>query len=231
MISEVNLFYKIDFSRDKELIIGLALHLKPTLNRLKYNMNLRNPILKEIKDEYPDAFEMSVIASRILEREYGLSIDENEIGYIAMYFGAAIERLKAKTKKINNVAIICASGMGTAQLLATKVRRTFPWLNIIGKYPSYKLEEAIKGNADLILTTVPLDINIVNIPVIKISSILSKDDIEKIGEILNFEGNTLDARVTLISLFDEKLFAKNIKIKDKFEIINYLSDMLYKNKC
>lgn len=229
MIKEVELFYNIDFSEDKELIIGLALHLKPTLNRLKYNMNLRNPILSEIKDEYPDAFEMSITASRVLETEYGLSIDENEIGYIAMYFGAAIERLKANTKKNNNVAIVCASGMGTAQLLATKVRRTFPWLNIIGKYPSYKLEEVIKEKPDLILTTVPL--NIVNIPVIQISSILSKDDIEKIGKILNFDGNTGDDRVTLINLFDEKLFAKNLKIKDKFEIINYLSDMLYKNKC
>ncbi|AGB19337.1 BglG family transcription antiterminator [Thermoanaerobacterium thermosaccharolyticum] len=227
MIYEVGLFYNIDFSRDKELIIGLALHLKPTLNRLKYNMNLRNPILNEIKDEYPDAFEMSITASRILKREYSISIDENEMGYIAMYFGAAIERLKIKTKKINNVVIICASGMGTAQLIATKVMRTFPWLNIIGKYPSYKLEEVTKANPDLILTTVP--INIVDIPVIQISSILSKDDIERIGKIINIDSNTRSDRIALLNLFDERLFVKNLKIKDKFEIINYLSEMLYKN--
>lgn len=228
MIEEVNLVFNVDFSEDEELLTGLALHLKPTLNRLKYNMNLRNPILNEIKDQYPEAFEMGIVASRVLEKEYGLGIDENEIGYIAMYFGAAIERLKVKNKKMNNVAIVCASGIGTAQLLATKIRRTFPWLNVIGIFPSYKLEEIIKGKPDLILTTVPL--NIGNIPVIQISSVLSKDDIEKIGKVLNCRCNIRNDRFTLINLFEEKLFVKNLKGEDKFEIIEYLSDLLYKNK-
>src|SRR5690606_41721059 len=34
---------------DQELILGLSLHLKPAINRYKFGMNIRNPMLSDIK--------------------------------------------------------------------------------------------------------------------------------------------------------------------------------------
>ena len=48
--------FTLGIGDDKELKIGLGLHLKPALNRCRYGMNIRNPMLGAIKANYPLAF-------------------------------------------------------------------------------------------------------------------------------------------------------------------------------
>src|SRR5699024_9248159 len=62
--SELNLGIK----EDKELVLALSLHLKPAINRFKYGMNIRNPMLADIKKNYPLAFEAGIIASLAIEK-------------------------------------------------------------------------------------------------------------------------------------------------------------------
>ncbi|RKD31793.1 BglG family transcription antiterminator [Thermohalobacter berrensis] len=225
MVKEVYRVYNVDFSDDKDLLYGLALHLRTTLNRLKYNMNLRNPLLKEIKEEYPHAFEMAITASKVLEKIENTSIDENEIGYIAMHFGAAIERKKYLEKKERKrIAIICATGMGTAQFLASKIKKTFINVDIIGVFPSYKIDEILSQKPDLILSTVPLEVK--DIPTIHISTLLSKGDLERVNRALENSTET-DDKELLIDLFDKDLFITNIEHTDKFQVIKDLSRLLY----
>ena len=39
----------LNIKDDEELLLGLRLHLKPALNRIKFGMNIRNPLLADIK--------------------------------------------------------------------------------------------------------------------------------------------------------------------------------------
>ncbi|MXI40441.1 PRD domain-containing protein, partial [Escherichia coli] len=114
MLKAIDQKLQLDLAGDTELMIGLSLHLKPAINRCKYGMNLRNPMLDEIKAGYPLAFEAGIIASRVLEEEEGLSIHENEIGYMALHFGAALERRKMEIPP-KRCLIVCASGAGSAR--------------------------------------------------------------------------------------------------------------------
>src|SRR5699024_12735274 len=59
----------LDIKHEQELIIELGLHLKHAINRYKYGMNVRNPMLADIKKNYPLEFAAGVIA--------GLSIAPN----------------------------------------------------------------------------------------------------------------------------------------------------------
>ena len=61
---------KIDLSDDKQLINGLAMHLNSALQRLRFDMNIRNEFLDSIKNSYPLAFELAVIAGEIIEKKY-----------------------------------------------------------------------------------------------------------------------------------------------------------------
>ena len=63
------------------------------LTRLTYQMNIRNPYLKNIKIKYPLAFEAGVIAAKVVESKTGFQIGEHEIGFLALHIGAALERL------------------------------------------------------------------------------------------------------------------------------------------
>src|SRR5699024_10730575 len=78
----------LDIKHDKELIMGLGLHLKPAINRYKYGMNFRNPMLADIKKNYPLAFEAGVIAGLSIESKIVIAINVNEIGYLAVYICA-----------------------------------------------------------------------------------------------------------------------------------------------
>lgn len=76
----------IDLSDDKQLINGLAMHLSAALQRMRFDMNIRNEFLDSIKNMYPLAFELAVIAGEIIEENFQFRTQENEIGFLAMHF-------------------------------------------------------------------------------------------------------------------------------------------------
>ena len=94
------------------------------MNRLKYGMVIQNPLLQQIKNENPLAFEISISAAHIIQSHIQKSISEKEIGYNALQFALAIDRYQKKEPK-KNVIIICASGMGSSQILLYKVKQRF----------------------------------------------------------------------------------------------------------
>ena len=102
----------IDLSDDKQLINGLAMHLSAALQRMRFDMNIRNEFLDSIKNMYPLAFELAVIAGEIIEENFQFRTQENEIGFLAMHFGAALERKglnEEKAKKESNYRVLCRS--------------------------------------------------------------------------------------------------------------------------
>ena len=73
---------------------------------------MKNPILQDIKREYPLAYEMATQACSVLRNVSPNPIKEDEIGYIAVSFALALERQKAKEWAPKNILIVCASGKG-----------------------------------------------------------------------------------------------------------------------
>ena len=55
----------------------------------------------------------------MFKEEYGISMTEEDIGYIALHFAASLERyiMNNSLKAI----IVCSSGVGTAELLKTRI--------------------------------------------------------------------------------------------------------------
>ncbi len=139
MIKAVDRELKLGILHDKELKIGLALHVKPAISRNRYGMNLRNPMLAAIKEHYPLAFEAGIIAGLVIKEQTGIDIHENEIGYLALHFGAAIER---KNRKPAETLYHCMRiGAGSAQLLREKLRSHFGnRLDILGTAEYYSLD-------------------------------------------------------------------------------------------
>ena len=125
ILKKIKLNTNIDLSDDNELISGLTIHLIAAINRLKFNMNIRNGILESIKNNYPLAFEMAIIASEVIEQEENVKTNENEIGFLAIHFGASLERNKLNEEMGKTAIIVCATGLSTALLLKSKLQRRF----------------------------------------------------------------------------------------------------------
>ncbi|MBB5335168.1 BglG family transcription antiterminator [Pectinatus brassicae] len=174
--------FLIDFTDDRYLADGLSLHLTIAINRIQFQMNIRNELLETIKNDYPLAFQMGVVASKVVEKSGNININENEIGYIALHFGAALSRKGINEEKTaaKKIVIACAAGLGIAVLLKAKLTEYFKnKLDVIKIIPAYNVDDDLLQKVDYIFTTVPIT-NIKSDKIIKINNILKEDDIEKI---------------------------------------------------
>ncbi|MDP9750859.1 BglG family transcription antiterminator [Thermoanaerobacter pentosaceus] len=167
----------IDLSNDKQLLNGLILHLRPTINRLKYGLTLRNPLLNDIKENYPEIYGVAWMTSVVFEKYLGKKVAEEEIGYIALHLGAAVERAKKPLRAL----VVCTTGIGTAQLLVARLEKSFKQIEIKDIISSVSLHESILNDIDIVISTVPIEINK---PFINISPLLTQNDIKRLDEFI-----------------------------------------------
>lgn len=229
-LREVDREYTMQVRKDKELRLSLLLHLKPAINRYRYNMNVRNPMLKDIRQHYPLAFEIAVFAGKIIESETDTEMNENEIGYIALHIGGAIERNKLQDAP-KKCIVVCASGVGTSQLIYYKLKNHFGHsLEVIDTIQYYKLEDYPLSSLDFIISSIPVELDI-HVPVIEVNAILNDKDLKKIEssiirnenrrmgdyfrEELVFINKRLGSKEDVLSYFDEKLMGLGL-VEDTF---------------
>lgn len=222
---------------DQELIIGLGLHLKPAINRYKYGMNIRNPMLNDIKLNYPVAFEAAVMAGMVLDNEINVLIDENEIGYIALHIGAAIERKKLKTGP-KKCFIVCASGLGSAHLIKYKLQSVLgSQIQVMGTTEFYQLKQIPFSEIDFIISSVPIQEKL-PCPVIVVNTILSETDLDRIKTHLNKRTETIndyikEEFVFLNQTFPTKESALQFlvnQIKTKMSLPDNYLDLIYERE-
>ncbi|MDN5317087.1 MAG: hypothetical protein PWR08_1211 [Thermoanaerobacterium sp.] len=195
----------VDFSGDSQLLNGLILHLKPTINRLKYGLTLRNPILNQIKENYPDIFGVAWMTSIVFEKYIGKKVGEEELGYITLHLGAAFERAKKPLKAL----VVCSSGIGTSQLLAVRLERCFRNIEIIDIVSSLALNDEMFDNADFIISTVSIESKK---PVVNITPLLTQNDIKKLENFIDdYSENKKIVDIEILNIEDET--------KDKEEIL------------
>ncbi|MDV4149269.1 transcription antiterminator [Clostridium sp. AL.422] len=160
---------------DEKLLKDLTNHLVPAINRLKMKMNIRNPLLKNIKQKYPMEYIATKKACEILKISTNVEeIPEPEIAYITMHIAAAIYK-KGFEEKIK-VVISCPTGIGTSSLLAAILEKEFNNVTVADTISAINInEDRLKEEqVDLIVSTVPLEIDFKNICVDPILSIQDK---------------------------------------------------------
>jgi transcriptional antiterminator/mannitol/fructose-specific phosphotransferase system IIA component (Ntr-type) len=184
LINGVSSILDVNLFSDKELFSGLTQHIRPTIYRLKHDLTLKNPLLKEIKQSYEKVFSAVKNSMYILEEYGGNKLSDEEIGYLTLHFSAAIERLNDNNCKSVNVIVVCATGIGTAKLVSSRVQSLFN-VNIIDTISYHDINNVVRNESvDLIITTVPIKSDINNIPCIEVSPFLTEKNISNISLVL-----------------------------------------------
>src|SRR5699024_11787394 len=106
MLKRIKSKYSIKLNDDAKLLQAISLHLKPDLNLHKFNMNIRNPMLDEIKTKYTFSFNAALVGAQVLFEEMNISINEHEIGYLALHIELAQERKKKESKQIDRKSVV-----------------------------------------------------------------------------------------------------------------------------
>lgn len=209
----------LEVSKDNDLIRGLYLHLTPAINRLRYGMSLRNPMLESIKSRLPMAFQAGIIARTVLKEKTGYEVSENEIGYIALHVGAAIERNKL-THPPKRCIVVCGSGFGSAQLLNYRLRSQFAArLELVKTMGYYKLEEASFKDIDFVISTVPIPFEL-PVPVILVNALLGSTELNKIEHAL------ADSQEPKLEFLREDLTFISKEFETRDDVIRFLCDQM-----
>lgn len=169
-----------DLTKDRQLMRGLMVHLRPTLYRLKFNLRLNNPLKDDIMQEYTPIVEAIAHSVPILEDAFQVSFNDDERAYLALHIGAALER-QSGVKRRPRVLLVCGSGVGTAQLLLGRIKRYFPNLDIVDTCPLYHMspEWLQQKDVDWIISTIPIDG--LPVPHIIVNPFLTVQDRQKIA--------------------------------------------------
>ena len=179
LTSYLSNYLEVDFEQEQDLMDGLVMHIRPMLNRLEYNIQINNPLLNEMRNRYPEMINICEKALKELSQKHHLqTVSTDEIVNIATYYQTMLERIAMQKK----IIVVCHSGYGTSQLLAAKLKNEFAFFTIVDIVSARKIEELDLSGIDFIISTV--SINISEIPYIVISSLLTKQDIKDIRNIL-----------------------------------------------
>ena len=169
-----------ELKEDEEFLRGLLVHLRPVLIRLSTGLRIHNPILEDIKQEYADIFESCRRASYVITQETGYEVNEEEVGFLAMHFGAAQERVRENklfTRKVN-IGIVCASGFGVARLMMTRLKDKLGDRAILKAYGKGEINKYVISGTDFFVSTMNLD----QLPVdyLQVSPLIPPKDLVKI---------------------------------------------------
>jgi transcriptional antiterminator/mannitol/fructose-specific phosphotransferase system IIA component (Ntr-type) len=168
-----------ELSKDRKFIADLAQHLKPTINRIQHGIHMDNPLLESISQKFPKYLEAAVTATGIMQKYLNNRISDHETGFIALHIGAAVERATQRQRKQPQAILVCASGLGTSNILAARVKQEFPGIKIIGTASMFSV---YNKDADLVITTVPIESG--DYPTAIVDPFLPPNHVERIRKIL-----------------------------------------------
>lgn len=183
MIRKVEENLGIPLIGDERLVNDLCNHMAPTISRLTMGLMTQNAQIDSIREEYPEVVQATEEASDILRQEIGVeTIPEDEICFLAMHFGAAMERRLEKMRRIS-VAVVCPTGVGTSRILEASLKKAFSCINIYGVISAFRIdpEQLREEGVDLILSTVNLT---TDFPWLCVSPILQAKDRRQIESMI-----------------------------------------------
>lgn len=155
------IFRQIRFEMDlrieaPELREEFLYHLMFMLNRLRFRVRLKSPMAAELREKYPLAWRMASVAARVIRRECGLEVTEDEHSYLASYFSVFLEEQGVNHAKSFRAAVVCGTGRVTARLVAAQLRRVLDSSSELTLLSRDKVTPELLVGFDLIFTTVEL---------------------------------------------------------------------------
>lgn len=221
IIVNINRESKKSITMDIKTFESFLNHLKGLIFRLKFKVNMKNPIMDVILTNYKNEFNLTKKCCEFIGVKYNCEISDDELGYITMYICAALERSKT-ISKVRNILIVCSSGFATGRLLEARIHNNFD-VNIAGVTSMHKIDKYLKDeNIELIISTIKIEENY-KVPTVVISPIFSENDINILTELLYYKPKIENKNLAKDIL---KIINDNCTIKNQDKLIKDLHEIL-----
>lgn len=229
IVKKLSEYYYIDLDPDSEFGIRFSIHIKNLLIRAQNNYLSKNPLAENIKSQSPLIYDISVTIASVIKQATNLTINDDEIAYIAFHIGSIIENQRKLTKSIRGV-LYCPEYYEISKELATQLTNQFGDSLFITNIINDEEQLSTESNIELVVTTVPLNKSY-PISVQQISLFFNHSDQNKIRvalEKIYLQHKRKYFKNKLEELITPSLFEISTSNTNKDDVIKHMSDNLYK---
>lgn len=202
--------FAVDFTNDVDLKISLSMHLVPLLHRIRYGMQQKSKMAREIKVSFPLATDIASYFAHLLQNHYDLVVSDDEITFLSLYFNYSLDNLKVG-EDAKNILIITTLRQSETILIRQKFMHWFK--NQIQNLVFIRPNEAVEHlmDFDAIFTTDDFDDDAYSGAVVKINLFPNDEDYIRINHALY--GFT-SANAVLSKFRNELVYIGKAKNKD-----------------
>ena len=228
LIEPIEKKLNIEFLQDPDFFSGMKMHLQGLIDRYNQNVTADDIFVQDIKKNYPLLFEMGVTVGKALKDLYGITINESEMYFIALHFGATYERLSCNSKL--KAVIISPYDQNLTHLCQSKITNIFDErLHIVATLNYFEEAEIRAINPDLIITLTPLSHEL-NILTIQVSTFINSVDESTIFQAISqLEKKRYQSKFNqkISQLINPEYFYIDLEQTTSTEVIEYMCDQLY----
>ena len=215
------------------LLDEFTYHISFMLNRLKYGIKIKNPVLDEIKEKYMVPYKLAEITKMLIEERTKKKVSKDELGFLAVYFSVFISENTYEQNKLCSIAIICGTGKITARLIAAQLRKIVDIDTRLDMFSDSQVNKEILDGYDLVLSTIKFECD-TDTPIIHVKEIFDesqlKNKIESVRYTEKLNIPMLQGMESLVlSLLDEEKFFILDKNKSYIENVDFMIDSLYES--
>ncbi|GAA1056028.1 transcriptional antiterminator [Agromyces luteolus] len=203
---------------DDRFIERLALHVENLAARAAEHSYSRNPLTASIKSAYPLIYDLAVYLASELARLEGITVNDDEIAYLAMHLGAQLERTRSRGDVVR-VAVDVPEYHDARALLVARLR------SALGDEAD--LVDDDPDDADLVVAVLPPESPLP--AVVTVAPFPTDDDVGRVrAEVARLRRGRRRARLasTLSHSIGPELFVRGVGGRDREAVIRLLGDRL-----
>lgn len=130
-----------------------ARHVSFMVNRMRYRIWVDGSAMGDISQEYPVAYRMATVASRVIGERMGLPVESAEVGYLATYFQVFLSSRDAAEAQPLMVTVVAGAGRIAAELVRLQIAKILPDSARIQVLTPAESSAAALSDADLVVVT------------------------------------------------------------------------------
>ena len=179
----INQQYNYNLLEDAQLHADLLTHIKTMITRVRYQIMIPNPLLENIKQHYPMAWDMTLAAVSSWGKYTPYAISENEIGFLVLHIGVGLERhYNIGYQRQPQVLLVCDTSNAMVRMIEAILQRKYPQLEIAATLSQREYEQREEIAEDFVISTVRISEK--EKPVVTIAPFPTDYQLDQIGKLV-----------------------------------------------
>ncbi|MGG8226188.1 PRD domain-containing protein [Klebsiella aerogenes] len=179
----INSQYNYNLLDEAQLHADLLTHIKTMITRVRYQIMIPNPLLDNIKQHYPMAWDMTLAAVSSWGKYTPYTISENEIGFLVLHIGVGLERhYNIGYQRQPHVLLVCDTSNAMVRMIEAILQRKYPQLAIAATISQREYEQREAIDEDFVISTVRIGEK--DKPVVTIAPFPTDYQLDQIGKLV-----------------------------------------------